>query len=70
MWGPTAVFVLTLGAVPLNRKNLVMVLAAGAQERLGMVRDWLIGHNRLIMAIVLGVLGVVIVGQGWAAVAG
>jgi hypothetical protein len=27
-------------------------------------------HNRLIMAIVLGVLGVVIVGQGWAAVAG
>lgn len=109
--GPGAVFVLALGAVPLNPKNLVMVLAAGAQaaasgeatativaalavftllaaspflvaigyvviagdgaqERLGVVRDWLMGHNRLIMAIVLGVLGVVIVGQGWAAVAG
>jgi glucan phosphoethanolaminetransferase (alkaline phosphatase superfamily) len=109
--GPGAVFVLAVGAVPLNPKNLVMVLAAGAQaaasgeptatvvtalvvftllaaspflvaigyvliagdgaqERLGVVRDWLMGHNRLIMAIVLGVLGVVIVGQGWAAVAG
>jgi hypothetical protein len=109
--GPGAVFVLAVGAVPLNPKNLVMVLAAGAQaaasgettatvvtalvvftllaaspflvaigyvliagdgaqERLGVVRDWLMSHNRLIMAIVLGVLGVVIVGQGWAAVAG
>ena len=109
--GPGAVFVLAVGAVPLNPKNLVMVLAAGAQaaasgeptatvvialvvftllaaspflvaigyvliagdgalERLGTVRDWLMSHNRLIMAIVLGVLGLVIVGQGWAAVAG
>jgi hypothetical protein len=109
--GPGAVFVLAVGAVPLNPKNLVMVLAAGAQaaasgeptatvvtalvvftllaaspflvaigyvliagdgarQRLGVVRDWLMSHNRLIMAIVLGVLGVVIVGQGWAAVAG
>jgi glucan phosphoethanolaminetransferase (alkaline phosphatase superfamily) len=109
--GPGAVFVLAVGAVPLNPKNLVMVLAAGAQaaasgeptatvvtalvvftllaaspflvaigyvliagdgaqERLGAVRDWLMSHNRFIMAIVLGVLGVVIVGQGWAAVAG
>jgi Sap, sulfolipid-1-addressing protein len=109
--GPAAVFVLALGAVPMNPKNLVMVLAAGAQagasgeptativwalvvfsviatapflvaigyvlvagdsaqQRLGIVRDWLMSHNRLIMAIVLGVLGLVILGQGWAAVAG
>jgi glucan phosphoethanolaminetransferase (alkaline phosphatase superfamily) len=109
--GPGAVFVLALGAVPLNPKNLVMVLAAGAQaaasgeptatvvtalvvftvlaaspflvaigyvliagsgaqERLGTVRDWLMSHNRLIMALVLGVLGLVIAGQGWAALAG
>jgi Sap, sulfolipid-1-addressing protein len=109
--GPGAVFVLALGAVPLNPKNLVMVLAAGAQagasgeptatvvtalvvftllaaspflvaigyvliagdgaqERLGAVRDWLMSQNRFIMAIVLGVLGLVIVGQGLAAVAG
>lgn len=109
--GPGAVFVLAVGAVPLNPKNLVMVLAAGAQaaasgettatvvtalvvftllaaspflvaigyvliagdgaqERLGVVRDWLMSRNRLIMAIVLGVLGLVILGQGWAAVAG
>jgi hypothetical protein len=109
--GPGAVFVLALGAVPLNPKNLFMVLAAGAQaaasgestgtivaallvftvlatspflvaigyvlvagdgaqERLAVVRDWLMRHNRLIMAIVLGVLGLVVLGQGWAAVAG
>ena len=109
--GPGAVFVLALGAVPLNPKNLVMVLAAGAQagasgeptativwalvvfallatlpfliaigyvliagdgaqQRLGTVRDWLMGNNRLIMAVVLGLLGLVIAGQGLAAVTG
>jgi hypothetical protein len=107
--GPGAVFVLAFGVVPMNPKNLVIVLAAGAQagasgEATGTIvaalaiftilaaspflaaigyllvggerantgleaaREWLIAHNRLIMAVVLGVLGLVLVGQGLAAI--
>lgn len=35
-----------------------------AQERLTRLKQWLIAHNRLIVAIVLGVLGAVLVAQG------
>jgi hypothetical protein len=30
---------------------------------------WLMANNRLIMAVVLAVLGLILVGQGWAAIA-
>jgi hypothetical protein len=35
-----------------------------AEERLTRLKQWLIAHNRLIMAVVLGALGAVLVAQG------
>lgn len=45
---------------------VAMLLFGGehATERLTRLKTWLIAHNRLIMAIVLGALGAVIVAQG------
>lgn len=109
--GPGAVFVLAFGVVPMNPKNIVIVLAAGAQagasgesvgtialalvvftllavspflvsvgyilvggerakRQLDTVRHWLVTNNRTIVAFVLAVLGVVLVAQGWSAMAG
>jgi hypothetical protein len=43
-----------------------MLLFGGedAKERLTRLKQWLIAHNRLIMAVVLGALGAVLVAQG------
>ena len=104
--GPAAAGFLAFGAVFVNPKNLVLLLAAGqtigaadsgsevllvasfvllatlpytaagayallggeaADARLDRARAWLIAHNRWIMAIVLGVLGLVLVAKGAAA---
>lgn len=101
--GPAAAGFLAFGAVFVNPKNLVLLLAAGqtigasdsgsqfllvagfvllatlpytlagayallggeaANARLDRARSWLISHNKLIMAIVLGVLGLVLVAKG------
>jgi hypothetical protein len=104
--GPAAVSLLAVGVVPVNPKNLVLVLAARAQAggsgestgtivvslvlftllaaspfiaaiayvilggerarvRLDAIREWLMENNRLIMAVVLAVLGLI-----WSARAG
>lgn len=103
--GPGAVFVLAVGVACFNPKNLLMLLAAGADAGasgqstaaivgalaiftviatlpfslavgymfvggakatvgLERLRNWLTGHNRMIMAIVLGVLAVAILAKG------
>lgn len=38
-----------------------------AHQRLDTLRAWLIAHNRLIMAIVCAVLGLLLIGKGLAA---
>ena len=109
--GPFPVFVLAIGVAAFNPKNLIVLLAAGAQigaagedtaavlstivlftlvatlpfsaavawvvfggegatRRLERVREWLMVHNRLIMAVVLVVLGVALLAQGIEAISG
>ena len=41
-----------------------------ARQRLERAKGWLIAHNRMIMAVVLGVLGLVLTGQGLSALVG
>ena len=104
--GPAAAGFLAFGAVFVNPKNLVLLLAAGqsigasdsgskalvvagfvviatlpytaaagyallggeaASARLDRARAWLVEHNRLIMAVVLGLLGLVLIAKGAAA---
>jgi uncharacterized protein involved in response to NO len=104
--GPAAAGFLAFGAVFVNPKNLVLLLAAGqtigasdtgstlllgaafvllatlpytlaaayallggeaANARLDRWRAWLVAHNRLIMAVVLAVLGLVLLAKGVAA---
>jgi hypothetical protein len=104
--GPAAAGFLAFGAVFVNPKNLVLLLAAGqtigasdagskalvvvafvviatlpytaaaayallggeaAGARLDRARAWLVAHNRLIMAVVLGLLGLVLITKGAAA---
>jgi hypothetical protein len=103
--GPVAVAVLAFGAVAVNPKNTVLLLAAGqavgasssplwfgvgfvllgtlpywlavgyallggqaAHMRLDRLRRWLVTRNRLIMAVICSLLGLVLVAKGWAAI--
>jgi Sap, sulfolipid-1-addressing protein len=103
--GPGAVAFLAFGAVAMNPKNTVLLLASGqtistasrpwlvgvgfvvlatlpytvatgyalfggaaADARLDRMRIWLVGHNRLIMGVVCGLLGLVLTLKGAAGV--
>ena len=66
---PALVFVL-LATSPFWLATLYALWGgASAQERLDALRVWLMAKNRLIMAVVLGVLGLVLLAKGVGAVA-
>lgn len=63
------IFTMLASSPLLAALGYVIVRGEHARAQLDSVRSWLMDHTRVILAVVLGILGVVLVAQGWRAIA-